>query len=163
MTEHAPAPAAAPQAGLPLLEARELTKHFTVHRKGRARRTAAGRRGHAVVHAVEQISVTLPAGGIMAVVGESGSGKSTLARMLARLIVPTSGELLLGGRAMPASARGRRDYARDVQLVLQDPFSSLNPIHDVRYHLSRPCSCTTWHAVGRSWTRPSPGCSSGWR
>ncbi len=91
-----------------------------------------------MVHAVEDVSLGLPQSGITAVVGESGSGKSTLARLLARLITPTSGELLLDGHQVPASARGRRDYARDVQLVLQDPFSSLNPVHDVRYHLARP-------------------------
>jgi peptide/nickel transport system ATP-binding protein len=119
-------------AGPPLLEARGLTKHFAMYRRARA-----GNRG-AVVHAVEQVSMALPGGGITAVVGESGSGKSTLARMLARLIVPTSGELLLDGRPVPASARDRRGYAREVQLVLQDPFSSLNPIHDIRYHLARP-------------------------
>ena len=167
MTEPAaPGATAAAPAGTPLLEARDLTKHFVVHRKGRNRRTEARRtrrvpsdhhageeqpaepglppappedqRERPVVHAVEQVSVSLPAGGITAVVGESGSGKSTLARLLARLIVPTSGQILLDGHAVPASSRGRRGYARDVQLVLQDPFSSLNPIHDVYYHLSRP-------------------------
>jgi peptide/nickel transport system ATP-binding protein len=127
--------------GTPLLEARDLTKHFIVHRRRRAGRTEARGSRHrerAVVHAVEQVSVSLPAGGITAVVGESGSGKSTLARLLARLIVPTSGQILLDGHRVPTSARGRRGYASDVQLVLQDPFSSLNPIHDVYYHLSRP-------------------------
>jgi peptide/nickel transport system ATP-binding protein len=126
-------------AQAPLLEARELTKHFIVHRRRRAGRAEPRRpRQRAVVHAVEQVSVSLPAGGITAVVGESGSGKSTLARMLARLIVPTSGQILLDGHPVPASARDRRAYAREVQMVLQDPFSSLNPIHDVYYHLSRP-------------------------
>jgi peptide/nickel transport system ATP-binding protein len=91
-----------------------------------------------VVHAVEDVSLTLPQAGIIAVVGESGSGKSTLARLLARLITPTSGELLLDGQRVPASSRHRREYTRNVQLVLQDPFSSLNPVHDVRYHLARP-------------------------
>jgi peptide/nickel transport system ATP-binding protein len=91
-----------------------------------------------VVHAVEDVSLSLPESGITAVVGESGSGKSTLARLLARLITPTAGELLLDGAPVPAATRGRREYARDVQLVLQDPFSSLNPVHDVRYHLARP-------------------------
>jgi peptide/nickel transport system ATP-binding protein len=169
----------------PLLEARELTKHFLVHRGSRRQRRRAtlaamrpGRRapgdhhsepevtvpahpagaavdavdavdaanievtspprGRLAVQAVEQVSLALPAGGITAVVGESGSGKSTLARMLARLITPTSGEIILDGRKVPASKRGRREYARDVQMVLQDLFSSLNPVHDVRYHLSRP-------------------------
>ncbi len=128
-----PGLAADAAAAPPLLEARGLTKHFAVYRRARA-----GRRG-AVVHAVEQVSVALPGGGITAVVGESGSGKSTLARMLARLIAPTSGELLLDGHAAAGvRAATRRDYAREVQLVLQDPFSSLNPMHDVRYHLARP-------------------------
>ena len=139
MTETATSPAA-PGTGVPLLEARGLTKHFAVHharRRGRAR--LAGARGEApVVHAVEDVSLALPESGITAVVGESGSGKSTLARMLARLITPTAGELLLDGSPVPAQSRGRREYARDVQLVLQDPFSSLNPVHDVRYHLARP-------------------------
>jgi peptide/nickel transport system ATP-binding protein len=108
----------------PVIEARELTKHFPI-------------RGGAV-HAVDDVSLVVPAGSITAIVGESGSGKSTLARMLARLIKPTSGELLLDGQRGTAPARARREYARAVQLVLQDPFSSLNPIHDVRYHLARP-------------------------
>ncbi len=144
MTETATAPAA-PGTGAPLLEARGLTKHFAVHharRRGRASLAGARRRGSPretpVVHAVEDVSLSLPESGITAVVGESGSGKSTLARLLDRLITPTAGELLLDGAPVPASTRGRREYARDVQLVLQDPFSSLNPVHDVRYHLARP-------------------------
>jgi peptide/nickel transport system ATP-binding protein len=75
---------------------------------------------------------------VTALVGESGSGKSTLARVLARLLRPTSGQLLLEGRPVRPSGRGRLEYARQVQMVLQDPFSSLNPVHDVRYHLARP-------------------------
>jgi peptide/nickel transport system ATP-binding protein len=138
MTETATAPPA-PGTGVPLLEARGLTKHFAVHharRRGRARLTQRG--AAPVVHAVEDVSLSLPESGITAVVGESGSGKSTLARLLARLITPTAGDLLLDGTPVPATSRGRRGYARDVQLVLQDPFSSLNPVHDVRYHLARP-------------------------
>jgi peptide/nickel transport system ATP-binding protein len=109
------------RAAPPALEARGLTKHFPA-------------RGHAVVHAVEDVTLALPAAGITAVVGESGSGKSTLARLLAQLIKPTAGRVLLDG----APAPGRQRYTRQVQLVLQDPFSSLNPVHDVRYHLARP-------------------------
>jgi peptide/nickel transport system ATP-binding protein len=112
--------------GQPVLEARGLTKHFPVHSHRGTRR--------AVVHAVEDVSLALPQAGITAVVGESGSGKSTLARLLARLIKPTAGSVLLDG----AAAQGRQRYARQVQLVLQDPYSSLNPVHDVRYHLARP-------------------------
>jgi peptide/nickel transport system ATP-binding protein len=145
--------APAPATGTPLLEARGLTKHFPVHRPvsaGRAVHGArrglpgaagpgrGGGRGGDVVHAVEGVSLALDQARVTAVVGESGSGKSTLARLLCRLIKPTSGQLLVGGRPVPRAARGRRQYARQVQMVLQDPFSSLNPVHEVRYHLARP-------------------------
>ena len=141
MTEAAPAPSQAAPAALALLEARELTKHFHLHgtRRRRGRSGLARQAGrHPVVYAVEQVSLSLAADAITAVVGESGSGKSTLARMLARLITPTSGQILLDGQPVPASSQGRRAYTRDVQMVLQDPFSSLNPVHDVYYHLARP-------------------------
>ena len=143
-------PAALPVTGTPLLEARGVTKHFVVHqslrarRRGRARLAAARRAGQQpqdsrqVVHALENVSISLPAAQVTAVVGESGSGKSTLARVLARLTPPTAGEVLLGGTPVPPTGKERREYARQVQLVLQDPFSSLNPVHDVAYHLSRP-------------------------
>ena len=77
-----------------MLEARGLTKHFAVHHGGRGAGPAGRGRVHAVVD-VDALAV-LPAG-ITAVVGESGSGKSTLARMLAQLITPTAGTLLLDG------------------------------------------------------------------
>ena len=83
MTETATSPAA-PGTGVPLLEARGLTKHFAVHharRRGRAR--LAGARGEApVVHAVEDVSLSLPQSGITAVVGESGSGKGRVAELV---------------------------------------------------------------------------------
>jgi peptide/nickel transport system ATP-binding protein len=141
--------AQAPATGTPLMEARGLTKHFPARGAGRAARGRLGSRGGAVVHAVEDVSLSLPEAQVTAVVGESGSGKSTLARLLARLILPTSGQLLLDGRQQPASGRGRRQYARQVQLVLQDPFSSLNPVHDVRYHLARPLRL---HGLGKNGT-----------
>ena len=133
--------APSPATGTPLLEARGLTKHFPVHRAataGRAVRAARRGRGPDVVHAVENVSLTLPEARVTAVVGESGSGKSTLARLLCRLLKPTSGELLFEGGKVPSSGHGRRAYASQVQMVLQDPFSSLNPVHDIRYHLARP-------------------------
>lgn len=102
-------------------------------------RQALGRRQgeRPVVHAVDDVSIVLPPASVTAVVGESGSGKSTISRMLAELTPPTKGELLLDGKPMNTRKRGL-DYAKAVQMVLQDPFASLNPIHDVRYHLSRP-------------------------
>jgi len=141
--------AQAPATGTPLMEARGLTKHFPAHGGLRGARGRLGARSAAVVHAVENVSLSLPQAQVTAVVGESGSGKSTLARLLARLILPTSGQLLLDGQPMPASDRGRRQYAAQVQLVLQDPFSSLNPVHDVRYHLARPLQL---HGLGEDGT-----------
>jgi peptide/nickel transport system ATP-binding protein len=130
-----------PATGTPLLEARGLTKHFPVHHAvsaGRAVRAARRGRGPDVVHAVENVSLKLPEAQVTAVVGESGSGKSTLARLLCRLLRPTSGELLFYGSPVLPHGLGRRDYAHQVQMVLQDPFSSLNPVHDIQYHLARP-------------------------
>ncbi|WP_370146369.1 ABC transporter ATP-binding protein [Streptacidiphilus sp. EB129] len=118
--------------GTPALEARHLTKHFPVHQ------LTPTRGGRQVVHAVEDISLALPEATVTAVVGESGSGKSTLARLLTQLIAPTSGQLLLDGVPVGSSARARRAYTRQVHLVLQDPFSSLNSVHRVRHHLERP-------------------------
>jgi peptide/nickel transport system ATP-binding protein len=129
MTAPGAAPAL-PVTGTPVLEARSLVKHFPVHRRGK--RIQHG----AVVHAVDGVSIAVREASITAVVGESGCGKSTLTRMLARLIRPTAGELLLNGR--PAARQNAREYAGQVQMVLQDPFASLNLVHTVGYHLARP-------------------------
>ncbi len=115
-----------------VLEARNLTKHFAVSRNVR---TGGARR---YVHAVDDVDITLRRGHVTALVGESGSGKSTIARLLAQLYPRTSGEILLHGQ--PTDARGGRKfraYARQVQMIFQDPFASLNPTHTVRYHLTR--------------------------
>ena len=92
------------------------------------------------VRAVEDISLALYQGRILAVVGESGCGKTTIARMLARLYDPTSGTVRFRGEPIKLGdgTAALRAYRRHVQLIFQDPFSSLNPVHDVRYHLSRP-------------------------
>ena len=134
-----------------VLEARNLTKHFAVHGQvpRRGRRLARPGRGGPVVHAVDDVSLALRAGEVTAVVGESGSGKSTVARLLARLVPPTAGDLLLNGRPVPRLQRRHLDYAKTVQMVLQDPFASLNPIHDIQYHLSRPFKV---HGLARSAT-----------
>ncbi|HEV2238832.1 MAG TPA: ATP-binding cassette domain-containing protein, partial [Ktedonobacterales bacterium] len=122
----------APPADAPILEARHLRKHFPVHelRLGRPAR---------VVHAVEDASLALYAGRALAIVGESGSGKTTIARLLARLYTPTAGSIIFQGQPVRSGRHSAlRAYRHAVQLIFQDPFSSLNPVHSVRYHLSRP-------------------------
>ena len=114
----------------PVLEGRNLTKYFWV-KQGRgifARK--------APVHAVDNVSIQLDARKVTAVVGESGAGKTTVARLLAKIVRPDKGTVLLDGRPAP---EGRpRSYARQVQMVFQDPFASLNPVHRIRHHLERP-------------------------
>ena len=88
--------------------------------------------------AVDHVSFDLVAGETLALVGESGSGKSTIARALARLLRPTGGELLLHERPVGRRGRRLRDYRREVQMVFQDPFASLNPAFTVGHHLRRP-------------------------
>lgn len=116
---------------LPLLEAIHLRKVFPLRGK-----LFGPTRG---VHAVEDTSLALVPGRTTALVGESGSGKTTVARMLAALYAPTSGEIRFRGRTVDVRhRRALREYRRHVQMIFQDPFSSLNPVHTVRYHLTRP-------------------------
>jgi peptide/nickel transport system ATP-binding protein len=115
-----------------VLEATNLTKHFSVRKTGR------GMFAHRVVHAVDDVNITLRRGRVTALVGESGSGKSTVARLLAQLYPRTSGVIRLHGEEVRVRAGRRfRSYARQVQMIFQDPFASLNPVHTVRYHLTR--------------------------
>ncbi len=116
----------------PILEAAHLRKIFPVNQL-RFLTPAKG------VHAVEDTSLALYPGRATALVGESGSGKTTVARLLARLYEPTSGTISFRGTPLKlGAAAALHSYRRHVQLIFQDPFSSLNPIHTVRYHLSRP-------------------------
>ncbi len=110
------------------LEARNLVKDFRL-RSGLSRST---------LHAVKDVSFTIEQGRTIALVGESGSGKSTIARMIAKLEHPTSGTVLLDG--VPSATRGKalEAYRREVQMVFQDPFASLNPFHTIAHHIERP-------------------------
>jgi len=95
--------------------------------------------GGEVLHAVHDVSFALYRGAVVALVGESGSGKSTAARLLAGQERLTSGEIRLDGAPVdPSTRRAFRQYKSHVQLVFQDPFSSLNPVHTVHHHLQRP-------------------------
>jgi peptide/nickel transport system ATP-binding protein len=107
----------------PVLEAINVSKHFPT----RGGNPFRGERK--VVHAVEGVTLTLYPGYITALVGESGSGKSTLARLLAQLYPLTSGEIRYRGKPVRAtSGKAFRDYVSKVQLILQDPFGSFNPV-----------------------------------
>jgi peptide/nickel transport system ATP-binding protein len=87
---------------------------------------------------VDTIDLELREGTTVALVGESGSGKSTVARLLSQLTLPSHGKVLLRGREVRIrGSRARRRYVGDVQLLLQDPFASLNPAHTIHYQLSR--------------------------
>jgi peptide/nickel transport system ATP-binding protein len=113
----------------PLIETRELTKHFKV----------GGALSRAVLHAVDGANLVINRREIVALVGESGSGKSTIARLLAQVYRPTSGEIRYQGRSLSA-LRGRREsmrYRGDVPMVFQDPFSSLNPAYRVSHGILR--------------------------
>jgi peptide/nickel transport system ATP-binding protein len=116
----------------PILEAAHLRKLFPL-------RSWNPFGAKLAVQAVEDTSLALYPGRATALVGESGSGKTTVARILAGLYSPTSGTIRFRGEPAKLKDGSRlRSYRRHVQLILQDPFSSLNPIHDVRYHLGRP-------------------------
>jgi ABC-type microcin C transport system duplicated ATPase subunit YejF len=113
----------------PLLEARNLRKTYSAPAGAFAKGVARLEGGQPTgVAAVDGVSLELAAGETLAIVGESGSGKTTLARMLLRLIKPDSGELLLDGRNFLAARDAElRALRREMQMVFQDPFTSLDP------------------------------------
>ena len=105
----------------PLLQVKNLVKHFPI--KGGLLQREVGR-----VHAVDGLSFDLTAGETLGVVGESGCGKSTMGRCLLRLIEPTSGEVWFEGKNVTALGKDDlRAMARDMQIIFQDPYASLNP------------------------------------
>src|SRR5262245_5817265 len=105
---------------MPLVEVSRLVKHF-------ARQTGLLRSGPPIV-AVDDVSFDIEEGETFGLVGESGSGKTTTGRCLLRLVEPTSGEIRFGGENILSFSRGRmRAARRQMQIVFQDPYSSLNP------------------------------------
>jgi len=114
----------------PILEVQNLSKTFQ----------GSGLFAKSEVKVVKNVNFEVFQGEIVALVGESGSGKSTIARLISRLIRPTSGNILLDGRNTRISEARKvpLEYRKTVQMVFQDPFASLNSVHTVYHHLSRP-------------------------
>jgi ABC-type oligopeptide transport system ATPase subunit len=115
----------------PLVEVRNLVKHFT--------RGGGWLRPRATVRAVEDVSFSIEQGETFALVGESGSGKSTTGRCMLRLVEPTSGSVRFRGEDVLAFSSARmRAARRDMQMVFQDPYSSLNPRMRARTIVEEP-------------------------
>jgi oligopeptide/dipeptide ABC transporter ATP-binding protein len=115
-----------------LVEAHDVVKHFTVH-------GTAFRGGGEVVHAVDGVTLDVRSGETLGVVGESGCGKSTLGRVLVRLHEPTAGTISIGGKDITTlSRRQLRPFRREMQMIFQDPYASLNPRKRVGQILEDP-------------------------
>lgn len=98
----------------PLIQIKELTKFFPTSR--------------GLLHAVENVNLSINAGETLGIVGESGCGKTTLGRLITRLVDATSGQVLLNGRdILPLKGKEKSNIYNDIQMVFQDPYSSLNP------------------------------------
>jgi oligopeptide/dipeptide ABC transporter ATP-binding protein len=116
----------------PLLRVSNLEKMFPIQR-GMFKRTV----GH--IHAVDGISFEIAAGETLGLVGESGCGKSTTARLILRLLDPTAGEIFFDGKEIHAMTREEiRAVRKDMQIVFQDPYASLNPRMTVRQIVAEP-------------------------
>ncbi|MGE7098655.1 peptide ABC transporter ATP-binding protein [Pseudomonas fulva] len=119
-----------------VLSARDLTRHYEVSR--------GLFKGHALVRALNGVSFELEAGKTLAVVGESGCGKSTLARALTLIEQPTSGSLQIAGTEVTGASKAEhKQLRRDVQMVFQSPYASLNPRQKIGDQLAEPLLINT--------------------
>lgn len=115
-----------------LLEVKHIKKWFPI-RKGVLHRSTS------YVKAVDDVSLVVRAGQTLGIVGESGCGKSTLARSILRLVEPTGGEVIFEGKDLTkVSSAELREMRRDIQIIFQDPYASLNPRQRVRDMLAEP-------------------------
>jgi oligopeptide/dipeptide ABC transporter ATP-binding protein len=128
--------------GAPLLEAEHVKLHFPI------KEGIVFQREKARVHAVDDVSLELSEGETLGLVGESGCGKTTLSRSLLRLLEPTGGSIRFRGREIGHAKRAElRPLRRDMQMVFQDPFASLNPRKTVSQSVGMPLRL---HGVGES-------------
>jgi dipeptide transport system ATP-binding protein len=119
-----------------VLTARDLTRHYEV--------SLGLFKGHALVRALNGVSFELQAGKTLAVVGESGCGKSTLARALTLIEEPSSGSLKIAGQEVTGASKSeRKQLRRDVQMVFQSPYASLNPRQKIGDQLGEPLLINT--------------------
>ena len=137
----------------PIIAVEGLKKHFPV-KKGLLRRTA----GH--VYAVDGVSFSVDEGETLGLVGESGCGKSTVARTVLRLVEPTSGTIRLNGHDITRLGKAAlRPHRRQMQIIFQDPFSSLNPRMSAGDIVGEPLQV---HGIahGKEKRSASPPCST---
>ncbi|MCL2503643.1 MAG: dipeptide ABC transporter ATP-binding protein [Coriobacteriia bacterium] len=121
-----------PEHEASLLSVRDLKKHFPV-------RSGMFGRASGVVRAVDGVSFEIGHGKTLGLVGESGCGKSTTGRMLMRLLAPTSGSVVFDGHRLEAlKGRALKELRKDVQIIFQDPYASLNPRFTVGEIISEP-------------------------
>ncbi len=113
-----------------LLELNNVTKHFPIHKLGKKR----------FVHAMDDVSLSIHQGEILSIVGESGSGKTTTAKVIAKLYNIDSGSITFQGNRIDGKLTRNEmlKYRKNVQMIFQDPFGSLNPTHTIRSILERP-------------------------
>jgi oligopeptide/dipeptide ABC transporter ATP-binding protein len=122
-----------PRSGEPLIQVRDLVKHFPITEGFLFNRQVAA------VQAVDGISFDVHRGETFGIVGESGCGKSTTARLLLRLMAPTSGSITFAGRDIATMSRKElKPMRRDMQMIFQDPYSSLNPRKTVGSIIGEP-------------------------
>jgi oligopeptide/dipeptide ABC transporter ATP-binding protein len=128
-----------------LLEARNLSKHFMLDNDTVSRLAGKTR----TLKAVDGIDFGVRRGETLGLVGESGCGKSTTARLITRLVEPTTGEVLFRGEnLLELNAKQMQQTRKSIQLVFQDPYSSLNPRKTIMQILSRPLEV---HNLARNW------------
>jgi oligopeptide/dipeptide ABC transporter ATP-binding protein len=125
--------------GEPLMEVRDLVKHFPI-RKGLLQRQVGA------VQAVDGVSFDVLRGETLGLVGESGCGKSTTARLILRLMEPTSGSIRFDGEEIGTASGGRlKELRRGMQMIFQDPYSSLNPRKTVGTIIAEPFAIHNLH------------------